>query len=437
MMTAAGTRLQLLEQLPVCTHLVGRRDAGRPGSERYDKPFFSQVGYYPIYLLPPGKVGGGFGDLNGPRRSQDAVSLMSQVARQAGNGHWQWYVDQLGGAPEPSDYIGFLRSALPAVTPLPPDDLPTSRLFAGTGQAMLNTNLQDADQSVQLVFKSSPFGTQSHGCEANNSFLLWAYGQPLLGASGYRDIYGSDHHQQWMWGTRSVNNITVDGQGQLKHSAASQGEIVDFQTTPTIDLVVGEAGGAYRAAESSGSLLDRFTRAIVFFKPDLVVIYDRLQAKKPARFDYWLHSPVRFELQPDQSASLTSQHSHCDIDFLLPAGLNLRQTDQYDPNPRDRIKLREWHLTATTADKARPLEFLPPYWPRRTEDQPPRQAELIEVEGGYVLTAQLPSGQARLLLPRGDKETVVVDSLTTTGDLLIQFQPTDGSSAETRSAAMR
>ena len=84
----------------------------------YEKPYFSQIGYYPMYLLPPGKVGGGFGDLNARNTSATAAGLMSQLAVQASNGHWQWYVDQLGGARPESGYIGFVRGALPAVKPV-------------------------------------------------------------------------------------------------------------------------------------------------------------------------------------------------------------------------------------------------------------------------------------------------------------------------------
>ena len=35
-------------------------------------------------------------------------------------------------------------------------------------------------------------------------------------------------------------NITVNGRGQLKRTAAAKGEIVAFQTTPSVDAVVGE-----------------------------------------------------------------------------------------------------------------------------------------------------------------------------------------------------
>ena len=67
------------------------------GINAFDKPYFAKVGYYPMYLMPPGKVGGGFGDGASRTRAANVVPLMSQLAAQAGNGHWQWYVEQMGG----------------------------------------------------------------------------------------------------------------------------------------------------------------------------------------------------------------------------------------------------------------------------------------------------------------------------------------------------
>ena len=209
------------------------------GIDAYDKPFFSKVGYHTMYLMPPGKVGGGFGDGAWRRSASRNVSLMSQFAAQAVNGHWQWYVEQMGGAKEIGGYIGFIRGTLPKVEAKPPDELPNSRLFKGTGQAYLNNDLNDAGKSVQVIFKSSPFGTQSHGNEANNSFVLWAYGKQLLVRSGHYDSYGSAHHSKWVWSTRSVNNITVNGRGQGKRTANARGDIVAFKTTPSIDIVAG------------------------------------------------------------------------------------------------------------------------------------------------------------------------------------------------------
>ncbi|MBN2136757.1 MAG: DUF4962 domain-containing protein [Sedimentisphaerales bacterium] len=382
------------------------------GVNAYEKPFFSKVGYYAMYLMPPGKVGGGFGDLTAKRTSERNVSLMSTFASQARNGHWQWYAESLGGPAQADGYIGFIRGALPEVEAVAPSDLPSSRLFAGTGQAYLNTNITDAKQSVQVVFKSSPFGTQSHGYEANNSFLLWAYGERLLIRSGYRDSYGSEHHKKWMWSTRSVNNITVNGGGQGRRTAGARGEITAFKTTPTADIVVGEAGSAYEAP------LERFTRAIIFVKPDLVVVFDRLAAKEASTFEYWLHAVNKISVESQHDIRVRSGDVACDVDFLAPEGLHFEQTDQYDPNPRPRIKLREWHLTGTTGDKQRSAEFVTLYRPCRVNDAAAAKATLEKVEGGYILKAGLADGEATVILPCNDDARITAGELVSKGAIV-------------------
>ena len=110
----------------------------------FDKPYFSQVGYYPMYLQPPGTRGGGFGDLCAQRTSKNNCNVMAVFAAQAQNPYWQWYVEEHGSVPKEDGYIGFIRGALPPTPSKSPEDLPTSRCFWGIGQAMLNTTLLDA-----------------------------------------------------------------------------------------------------------------------------------------------------------------------------------------------------------------------------------------------------------------------------------------------------
>jgi hypothetical protein len=305
-----------------------------------------------MYLQPPGTNGGGFGDLVPERTAAQNRTLMTTLAAQAKNPHWQWYVDQLGGPQKEGGYIGFIRGATPQVNAAPPADLPTSRLFKGTGQAYLNTTLLDAKNNVSFGFKSSPFGTQSHGYDANNSFFLYAYGERLFAPTGRRDIYGSDHHTNWMWETKSCNSITVNGKGQIKHSAAAFGDITTFKTTPTMDYLVGEAAKSYPPGT-----LDRFARHVIFLKPDLIVIYDRLEAPHPATFEYFLHSPV--EIKNDgQSLSVVNGAARCDAEILWPEDLKFAVTDKYDVPPRERIKVKEWHLKAQTSAPAKVMEFV-------------------------------------------------------------------------------
>ncbi|MBN2295338.1 MAG: DUF4962 domain-containing protein [Pirellulales bacterium] len=420
------------------------------GINAYQKPFFSNAGYYSMYLMPPGKQGGGFGDLTAHRKASHNVTLVSQFAGQSGNGHWQWYVEQLGGPGQMSGYIGFLRGALPNVQPTVPDDLPSSRVFRGIGQAYLNSNLKDAADGVQIVFKSSPFGTQSHGYEANNSFLLWAYGQRLLIRTGLRDVYGSKHHKEWMWSTRSVNNITVINDdekgeaelGQARRTAVAKGQIVDFHTTPAIDVVVGEAGSAYSYTgyiSKKPGPLNRFTRAIIFVKPDLVIVYDRLAATKESRFRYRLHAVNRFDAENQQAISLSVKDVGCKISILHPDGLELSQTDQYDPNPRPRVKLREWHLSADTTSPAEKMEFVTLIRPYRIDAKvaKPKDANLKSVDDGYVLTAKVPAGTVTALLPNNDGGSLRAEGLETDNRIAVRLCREDGSEVETVHAKMK
>jgi len=398
------------------------------GVNAYQKPYFAKVGYYPMYLLPPGKTDGGLGDGANRYRASQLVPLVSQLAAQAGNPHWQWYVEQMGGPGETSGYVGFVRGMLPKVEPQPPEGLPPSRLFRGTGQAYLNTTLTAADQDVQVIFKSSPMGTQSHGNEANNSFVLWAYGQPLLVRTGHYYLYGGPHHRDWVWSTRSLNNITVDGQGQVKCSSAAKGRIVAFKTTPSIDVVVGEAAEAYRLSEGGKDrrLLDRYTRAILFVKPELVIVFDRLAAPQPANFQYWLHAVNKFAVNGQRDVVTRAGDVVCAIDILAPEGLSFTQTDQYDPNPWPQITMREWHLTATTPSRAKTAEFVAVYRPHRAQQAVPRGADLKRIDGGYVLTAELSDGRVTALLPTDDAARLTAEGLTTTGAILIRRQRADG-----------
>jgi hypothetical protein len=400
----------------------------------YDKPFFSKIGYYPMYLMPPGKRGGGFGDLTAGRTSRSSTALMSVLAAQAGNPYWQWHVEQTGGPKTTSGYVGFIRGALPKVEAKSPTDLPQSRCFYGTGQAYLNSNMLNATDGSQVTFKSSPFGTQSHGYESNNSFLVSAYGKRLLIRSGRRDTYGSEHHVKWMWSTRSVNNITVNGVGQRGHSSSAQGRIVAFHTGRSLDAVVGEAGDAYVGKKShdnpDGRLLDRYTRSIVFVKPELVVVYDRLEARQESSFEYWLHAVNKFTVKDQDDIRLEVDDAACNINMLLPRELSLSQTDQYDPNPRERVKLREWHLTATTREKDKSAQFITLIWPHRKGQKPSTDVKLDPISGGYALSVQLAEGQVSMLLPTDDAAELAAGGLKAKGKLAVARFTADGSVVE-------
>jgi hypothetical protein len=102
--------------------------------------------------------------------------------------------------------------------------------------------------------------------------------------------------------------------------------------------------------------------------------------------------------------------------------LSRDQTNEYDPNPRPRIKLREWHLTAKTAERATHMEFVTLYQPHRAQDKVERQAALQTVPGGYVLRAALPDGSLTALLPTDDSTVLQEEGMTTRGVIKVRLE---------------
>ena len=358
------------------------------GINVFEKPFFKHAGDFGLYTCPPGTQTGGFGDLACANNSQRIAQFMGLMGAVADNPYWQWFSEQHGN-PRPGGYFGFLIAAQGLeVEARPPEDLPTAKVFRGTGVAVLNTTLLDGRENVQVHFKSSPFGTQSHGYNANNAFLLHLRGERALIMSGRRDIHGSPHHTQWMWETKSDNAILVNGEGQIPHTPAAQGRITHFHTSERLDVVAGEAGESY-------SHLDRWARRILFFKPGVILIHDVLDAPEPSTFQWLLHAQHAFDLRQD-SVGLETPTGTVDVDFLAPAGLALSQKNEFDTPPHDwaTFTLDEWHLTAATQSPEKTLHFIT----MLRIDGAEATATLAEEDGGRLLTLALGDATARVRL---------------------------------------
>ncbi|MBI9015909.1 MAG: DUF4962 domain-containing protein [Phycisphaerae bacterium] len=364
------------------------------GIDAYKKPYFSKIGDYPIYLSPPNKVGGGFGDLNGNYRSSRNRELMTALVNQSGNGYWQDYLDKIGGPSSSGGYIGFMREGNKKVQAKPLAELPTSKLFKGIGQAYLNSTLEDANKGIQITFKSSPFGTQSHGYEANNSFLLGGYGKQLLIRSGRRDQYGSVHHAKWMWSTRSTNCITVnDYQGQGRRSSKAQGEIVAFMTSDDVDIVAGQGSQAYEQP------LENFLRTIIFIKPDIMIVYDCLETREPSTYQYWLHGLEKFDIKDQHNIKLKNDNVSCNINFVWPENLKFQQSDKCDPQPRERVKLNQWHLQAKIDNKQKQVEYIAVYKINKDGHSAKTDSKVKRIQNGYELKIKSGDKEIKAILP--------------------------------------
>ena len=339
------------------------------GIDGLKKPFFAQVGDYPLYIAPPHSPNSGFGDLSYRPPSSGIGGFMEYHLRVKGSqpdgaraAYWRWWTEQWG-MKEETGILGFLYHAnlppLPAAKP--PADLPSSKIFHGIGVASLHTTLLDSRDDVHFLFKSSPFGTQSHGHNPHNTFQLNAYGEALLTTCVYRDLHGSKFHFNWAHSTVAHNGVLVNGQGQIKHTVAPHGRIADAQLTPEWDYAAGEAAAAY------GGRLKRFRHHAVLLKQEtpLVVLYDELVAAEPATFQFMLHALAPFAMDEGRARLAVSQpQAGVVVQYLSPTNLRFRQWDGFQPPP-DREFPNQWHVEASTFEKQNNLDMLTVIVPHR------------------------------------------------------------------------
>jgi hypothetical protein len=354
----------------------------------------------------------GFGDLSFRPISSSVGDFMTYFIRAKGAradganaAYWRWWCEAWKMKMSDGGVIGFLyRTSLPELPPAKaPMELPQSKVFRGIGVAALNSSLLDANEAVQVLFKSSPFGTQSHGHNAHNSFQLSAYGEVLLPACTYRDLHGSKFHYQYVHSTASQNAVLVDGEGQIKHTAAPHGRIAAAQLTKEWDYVMGDATLAY------GDRLNRYHRHVVMLKPDVIVIYDDLSAKQPSTFQFLLHAMKAFSV--DEKAgklAVTLPKAGLGAQYLSAQPLSFRQWDGFEPKPNKPFP-NHWHVEAATTQKQAEIGMLTVLTPHKTGQQVTWSATRIESESAIGVRITRGGKTATITFRKGGANAAVAD----------------------------
>jgi len=320
-----------------------------------EKPFYQNVGLFPMYVAPPGGSLVGFGDFAEGRPDAGAAKPVAYFARARGVAEWQWFADAWGAGGATTDPIGFLRDARPEpskVTARPPANWPQAKWFRGAGWATLHSNLMSPSENVQVMMRAAPLGNISHSHADQNALVVGAYGSPLLVNTGIRPWYGSPFCKEWYWTTKAHNALEIDGRGQPKTAAAS-GKFIVFRPGEEYDYVVGDATPGY------GPNVERYRRHLVFVKPNTLAVVDEVKAKNPVSLKFWLHGRAPFTIDPSgERISLTAEKA-CLSGFLCsPGGVQTLQTDQY-PIPPEMGRTRpEWHLSAETKQRQASARFV-------------------------------------------------------------------------------
>ncbi|MBM4084189.1 MAG: DUF4962 domain-containing protein, partial [Planctomycetes bacterium] len=373
-----------------------------------DRPLTRNAPLYKLYGNPPYSKMSPFGD--GQAFPADKPQAMYVLGAWLRNPYALWYAEQMGF--RPSGLTAFLFPA-GELKPRPPDDLPQARCFRDAGLVAMHSALADGPRNVQVLLRSCPFGSISHGYADQNAFVLHAFGEPLAIASGYNDLANSPHERLWARLTKASNGITVDDEGQPPQDAAARGRIAAFATNDYAHYALGDACAAYKGR------LERFDRHVVFLQPRdgdeaMVVIADDLASPKPARFQWWLHALEKMAVD-DAAGRVTIQRAaaRLRVQFLAPSGLRFEQTGKFPAPPNESVKGKaypdQWHLTAHADEPATRRQFVTVLLPFRDGHEGSLPAARL-LEGRTCRAVELRSARARHVVlfraagQRGDME---------------------------------
>jgi len=259
-----------------------------------------------------------------------------------------------------------------------PSDAPKAVWFKDTGEMIANNDLKNYKHNISLSFRSGAFGSGSHTHSNQNAFNLHYGGKAIYHAVGHYMNFSDPHNLLSYRNTRAHNTLLVDGIGQ-PFTTRAYGDIVRMFNGEHISYALGDASNAYcgiseypmwqknfanhnlEQSRENGfgeTPLKKYRRHIFLLHPNIVVIYDELEAGKAVRWDWMLHSPVKFQID-EATSTLTTRNKksrYTSVARLFSEQkCTISQTDKFAAEPNTKAGVRgedftsPWSLTASYA----------------------------------------------------------------------------------------
>lgn len=254
------------------------------GIDAYAIPWVRNVGEFFTWFVPPGAPAGAFGDGAEVRRDEEWSRFTQQIAARVPSPLLRWAASNRPEADR--SYLGMLLAPMPdsAANTGFPKGTPNARLFPSIGWAAMHSSLESRART-SVLFKASPFGAVGHGHADQNSFSMSRGGEAILIDSGVYDWYGSPHSVGWYRKTMAHNAMTHDGgAGQMEGKPAPDAGIRDFWDDGQVVAALGSAAGAY------GPGIRESLRALVFIRPDTVLVRDISRADSAKAWEFNFHT---------------------------------------------------------------------------------------------------------------------------------------------------
>ncbi len=275
----------------------------------YDVSFLKVTGNFGLYTRTPAGDSFNFSDCNsGPPKPW----LMALLASHFKNPFWQWSInnDLENNIPD----ILFYQPDLP---PVKPSDLALGKYFKGIQVATMRSRW---DENAVFIGLKAGQTVANHSHLDLNSFILHAYGKPLLidqynwPYAHYLGFFDKENKRWDFEGNHTIahNTLLVDSQGQV-YGERSEGKIIKFSTTPELQFAIGEVHAAYK------DLLSGFYRYIALVDSQLVIIVDDISAREIRKLEWLMH--YAGEASEDKSGifRIANGQAHLDIQFLRPS----------------------------------------------------------------------------------------------------------------------
>ncbi len=342
-------------------------------------PWYRNQADWLIYQVPPGGSADGFGDNTEELLSPPPffAAYADVMGRLLNDSRFRWYLQKmrelqeidLAREPVLRWYRLIHPDTLPENLPEKPPVLPMARVFREAGIASLHTNPSEPERDIMVAFRASPYGAYGHAHADQNTFNVMVDGKRLFFRTGYKVAMNDPHRLGWSMHTKAHNGILVNGEGQ-PYSIEAGGRIRHFLQGETLAYVAGDASGAYRSKEKGVDPgLRKFLRHIVLLKPGILVVYDELEAEKPAGWSWLIHSLEHMSVDPVGSTYVGRTGNAAGTGKLwAPEPLSWSLKNKFDVpavsyrtspgKPRKEYNDNQWHLTATGMSHTRVMRFL-------------------------------------------------------------------------------
>lgn len=347
------------------------------GQSFLQHPWYKEAGQALVYSWAPNSKSTGFGDASElhdvPLRQR--IAFADFLARELNDSYGSWYANECR-----SDLLNDIDLRLYRMTNRTtytsqlPINAPKLKWYKDIGEVVMHSDLSNTNNNLTLSFRSSTFGSGSHTHADQNTFNLLYKGKEVYYHTGYYLNFSDAHNLMSYRHTRAHNGILINGIGQ-PYSTDGYGMVTRAVGGKYIGYCLGDASNAYhgisndpmwiKAFQKAGitqtpengfgtTPLTKYRRQMLTLYPNIVLIYDELEATSPVRWDWLLHSPVQFDIDKTTLTFTTTSienHSIAVAKMFTNAPCSVSQTNQFivPPTniPNDSRYPAQWHLTAS------------------------------------------------------------------------------------------